>query len=404
MSDGALRIGYTCHDAFPSTHTNTQQIYWTLSEVARLGHRVELVVPALRLAPSETPEATLARHYGADSAHVPPTLRIVAAGDREPRTSLAKGRFDWTACARFSRETHDLIWTRDPLALVQAVRRGLPVVFETFRPDFAEARTFAAWRLVTLRARQCAGVITHSQLAADAFVRAGVPSSRVLVAHNGHAPSLMEPALGRAEARARAGLPGDRPLVVYAGHAGPQKGSHALLALAAALPEIRLALVGVDEGTAEHAWLTREAAAAGAGNVLLLPRVGVADVATYLYAADCLIVPPTDAPLRRYGRTVLPIKLFPYMAAGRPILAPALPDVSEVLADGVNAVLVKPDDLASAVDALRALLADHARAERLALAARDASLQFTWAARAARISDWLTDTVVTRRVAIGPCA
>jgi glycosyltransferase involved in cell wall biosynthesis len=85
-----------------------------------------------------------------------------------------------------------------------------------------------------------AGVITHSALAHDAFVEAGVPAERVLVAHNGFAPSLMEPRLSRDEARRSLGLSGDRPLAVYTGHVGPQKGTKAVVSLAAALPDIRL--------------------------------------------------------------------------------------------------------------------------------------------------------------------
>jgi glycosyltransferase involved in cell wall biosynthesis len=117
------------------------------------------------------------------------------------------------------------------------------------------------------------------------------------------------------------------------------------------------------------------------------------DVARYLYAADCLVVPNTDAPLNRYGRTVLPMKLFAYMAAGRPILAPRLPDIEEVLTDDRTAVLVEPGDSVAAAAALRSLLAEPARAERLASAAREAARQFTWSARAikitAAISRWI---------------
>ncbi|MGC4085322.1 MAG: hypothetical protein QM736_25175 [Vicinamibacterales bacterium] len=252
MSARALRIGYTCHDAFPSTHTNTQQIFWTLSEVARLGHHIDLHVPALTGGADH--RTTIARHYGAPDDTVPDTLVFTAAGDRDARRAMAKGRFDLAAPARFARSAHDVVWTRHPLALVRAVRTGLPAIFETYRPDFATAARFAPWRGAVLGRRRVAGVIAHSALAAAAFIDAGVPKARVLVAHNGYAPSLMEPSLERQEARALAGLPDDWPLLVYTGHVGPQKGTDMLISLAAALPDARLAIVGIEDGAHGRRW------------------------------------------------------------------------------------------------------------------------------------------------------
>jgi len=388
-----LRIGYTCHDAFPSTPTNTQQIFWTLSEVARLGHHVDLCVPAVR--GGADARALIGAHYGAPGGTVPDGLRFVPSGQSDTVSTAAKAWFDLRAAWRFNRRTHDVVWTRDPLAFAAALQWRVPVVFETYRPDFASSPSFAPWRASTIGhsrrmrligERRMAGVIAHSTLAASAFIAAGVPSERVLVAHNGYAPTLMEPVLTRAEARAATGLPAEAPLMVYTGHVGPQKGSDALIALAAAVPEVRLVIVGVDDDSQERRWVEQCAASAGVSNLILVPRVGLRDVAPYLYAADCLVIPPSDAPLTRYRRTVLPIKVFSYLAAGRSILAPALPDIEEVLTDDVNAVLVPPGSVAAQASAVRALLADPARAARLSASALESSRAFTWSARAENIT------------------
>jgi starch synthase len=379
-----LRFGYTCHDAFPSTHTNTQQIFWTLFEVAQLGHRVDLCVPAI--AGGADARSVIAHHYGASGHQLPEGFDFIPIGRGDGGTMFARAMFDVRApAALVSRGRQDVVWTRDPLALVSALQRGLPTVFETYRPDYATARVFAPWRAATLRRPGLVGVVAHSALAAAAFVDAGVGGDRVLVAHNGHAPVVMQPELSRDEARAVVGLPNDAPLVVYTGHVGPKKGTDALVALAAALPHVRVVIVGADDVSEERAWLDRCIERAGARNVTVVGRVALQDVASYLYAADCLVIPPTDEPLRRYRRTVLPMKLFSYMAAGRPIFAPALPDIEEVLTDGRTAVLVKPGDPSAAAGVLRELLADNGRCERLSFAARAASREFTWGARAAKI-------------------
>ena len=395
-----LRIGYTCHDAFPSTHTNTQQIFWTLSEVARLGHHVDLCVPAVR--GGAAARALIGVHYGAPDGAVPDRLRFVPAAASYSGGPLAKAWFDLRAAWRFTRFTHDVVWTRDPLAFAAALQWRVPVVFETYRPDFASSPAFAPWRASTIGhsrrmqlvgGRRMAGVVTHSTLAANAFLAAGVPAERVLVAHNGCAPTLMTPALTRAEARAATGLPDHLPLVMYTGHVGPEKGTDALIALAAAVPEVRLVIVGLDDDSDERRWVEQCARRAGASNLVLVPRVGLRDVARYLYAADCLVIPPTEAPLTRYHHTVLPMKVFSYLAAGRPILAPALPDIQEVLADDDTAVLVPPGNVAAQAAALRSLLAEPGRAARLAASALESSRSFTWSARAeaitARIAEWI---------------
>ncbi len=393
-----LRIGYTCHDSFPSTHTNTQQIFWTLSEVARLGHRIDLCVPAVR--GGADGRALIGAHYGAPDGGVPDGLRFVPSGQADAGNTAAKGWFDLRAAWRFSRRTHDVVWTRDPLAFAAALQWRVPVVFETYRPDFASSPLFAPWRAATIGhsrrmgligERRMVGVITHSTLASKAFIDAGVRRERVLVAHNGFAPTLMAPALSRDAARAATGLPGDAPLVIYTGHVGPEKGTEALIALAAAVPEVRLVIVGVDADSDERRWVEQCAVGAGATNLLLVPRVGLRDVAPYLYAADCLVIPPTDAPLTRYRNTVLPMKVFSYLAAGRPILAPALPDIAEVLTDDLNAVLVPPGSVAAQAAALRALLAEPMRMARLAAAALDVSRRYTWSARAETITQTIAE-------------
>lgn len=400
-----LNLGYTCHDAFPATTTNTHQIYWTLFETATQGATVELNVPALALSPpAASPDEVrrrLAQHYGAPVEDVPRGFSVVARGDDVRRTAFAKGRYDITAAPYLSRRGYDLIWTRDLVAAAGCVRAGLPVVFETYRHDLASARRFAWWRRLVLgraavrrqprRGERSTihGLIVHSQLTADAFVAAGVDPERCLVAYNGMRPRAIGRGLTSSQARRQLGLPDDRPLVVYTGTVGIQKGTDVLLELAAQLPEIRMLLVGVEPGSAEARRLADRTRALGAANVLVRPRLPAAEIAAYLQAADCLIIPPTAAPLRRFRSTVLPIKVFSYLGAGRPIVAPRLPDIEEILEDGVTARLVPPDDLPGAAAAIRALMADPERRRELGARAEEKSAAFTWQARAARILEFL---------------
>jgi glycosyltransferase involved in cell wall biosynthesis len=148
-------------------------------------------------------------------------------------------------------------------------------------------------------------------------------------------------------------------------------------------PEIRFVLVG-SEGEGEI-----ERAAGRLANVDIRPWAEPDALPLWLQAADILVIPPSSAPLRRFGDCVLPLKTFAYLAAGRPILAPASPDTAELLRDGETARLVPPDDPAAAAEALAALVADEKLRCKLSERAAALAETLTWDRRAEKILGFL---------------
>jgi glycosyltransferase involved in cell wall biosynthesis len=81
-----------------------------------------------------------------------------------------------------------------------------------------------------------------------------------------------------------------------------------------------------------------------------------------------------------------PLKLFEYMAAGRPIVCSDLPVLREILQHERTALLCDPDDAASWAGALARLHDEPTLRRTLAEAARaQFELHFTWKARADRV-------------------
>jgi glycosyltransferase involved in cell wall biosynthesis len=214
-----------------------------------------------------------------------------------------------------------------------------------------------------------------------------VAEEKILVAHNGANPRLLDGALGRDEARARLGLPRGRPIALYAGRVNAKKGLDQILALAALRPGILFVLVG-SEGQGPI-----EAEAARRANVQIVPWQGPAELPMWLRAADVLLIPPSRAPLDQFRNCVLPLKLFSYLAAGRPILAPAAPDTAELLVDGGNALLVPPGEPEAAARALDLILGDPGLAERLGAGALGFARELTWDRRAEKIQAFLAATL-----------
>lgn len=365
-----MRVAFLSNLALPSGDTYGEQLVNSLAGLAGAGVRVDLHSPARGRPDLDE----LLDFYGVPPGADGGRLRWLevplprALRERLPEKAWAELRAAWNVAGG----SGQLVMTRHPHAVLHALARGRRVVFETYRMRVGGLR-----RLLWRHPRML-GAVAHSRLSAEALRRAGLRGDRVMVAHNGIWPSEVAPL--RAE-------PAVAATACYAGHVRADKGIDALLAMADAVPELQLRILGATPGRRDSEDIRGRAASRD--NVRVLDRVAPREVPGRLAAADVLVIPPVSAPLQRWGRTVLPMKTFRYLAAARPILAPDLPDLREVLEHGVNAWLVRPDDPSAAADALRRLAGDpHLRAH-LAAGAGASARELTWERRGARVRDFL---------------
>jgi glycosyltransferase involved in cell wall biosynthesis len=160
------------------------------------------------------------------------------------------------------------------------------------------------------------------------------------------------------------GLPSSGPVVLYSGTFEAYQGLSELIAAIPAvrhrMPDVTFVFVGADRANGLVAHAHAEALVA-AGALRIVERQPREEMAAYLALADVLVSP------RAYGGN-LPLKIFDYLAAGRPIVATDIPTHRTVLSDD-RAVLVAPDT-ASIARGILSVLCDPARAQRLAAAAR----------------------------------
>lgn len=378
-----MRIAYLLSVAVPSREADTQQALKTVDALGAAGAAVDLVLPASRRTRrlgTAAFEAELRAHYALRSPFRLVTLRTV-----EPRERLEIQRplHALRACLGLTLSRYDVVYTRSRSAPFLCALRGRRVVFETYRRLGDGNPRLAALLVALARRPELLGVVTHSHLARRSLEAAGLSSDRIATIHNGHDPEDLQPRLERAEARALLGLDPLRPLCCYAGNVGRRKGLAALLDVAARTAEVDYLLVGGRDD--ERAALDAQVARRGLRNVRSAAWRTAPELAPFLYAADLLLIPPTAAPLQEHGRTVLPLKTFQYLGAGRPILAPDLPDLREILVHGHNAWLVPADEPQAAAEAIRRLLADTGLAQALGRAARLRSSELTWRARGERI-------------------
>ena len=381
-SKATVKIVCINDQPLPLHETDCEQVASMVSALGQAGAQVDLWLPSTRSGEPPTVER-ISNYYAVKDSF---SVRTFASVFPAPRW-LEKSAHA-AVCLRALRQTDcHAVYTRNiPMALAALEGTDKPVIYETYRRwtrDYKITRPAFA-RMV--KHPRLAAFVTHSRLAAESYFHLGLPKNRCLIAHNGFDPERMTPVLSQEEARRAVGLPATGPIVTYSGHVTMQKGLGLVLDLAEALPHALFVIVG-SQGMGEV-----EVRAQSLPNVRIVPWLQGKGPIPYLYASDVLLIPPTSGPLEKIGNTVLPIKTFQYLAAGRTIVAPATPDVMEVLEDGRNAVLLAPDQLDEAKRRLGALLADQAQMTRLAQAARSDSERFTWLGRARRFLEFVASS------------
>ncbi len=383
------KIAMISSERFPHHNTNTQQVIKNLNGLQEAGMDVTLIIPAniqQFFKPGYDQKKAISEYYNVSNSLKIKVLKTV------PTSGLKLEKFFHSLFATLGvvwSNKYDLVYSRNKFATLLAFFLGQKIMFETYRRLGDESPKTMAWLAKKAKSDKFVGMVLHSHVARESMLKAGFPKEKLLTLHNGVDNSDMLPVLPKREARQRLKLDVNRKYVVYTGNMQKNKCIESLVDIAAYLPDLTFLLVG---GKPEDiARLSAYCETKKLSNVMLVERLPISEVSPYLYAADALIIPPVSAPMEKFGRTVLPFKLFPYLAAGRPIVAPNLADMRELIQHGENGILVKPDDAAQNAEAIRHLFSDEKMQEKLAANAAETSRSLTWEARAQEFKNWLSE-------------
>lgn len=374
-----MKIAYLARSIVPSRTANSVHVMKACQAYARLGHQVTLWLPAWR--EGVEPEVRdLHGFYGVQSSFAVRRVRI-PSGRRIEAAWLSV----WLPLlARLGRPA--LVHSRSlAAAWGAACLLRMPTLFETHvpRPDNPRlARLFD--ELVASRRLRGVVVITR---ALAALVAPRLPAdTNLIVAPDGVDAAWLSDAPERDEARRWLGLAGEaRRIAVYTGQLYEGRGVGLIFAVARRRPDHLFVLVGGRAGDVEHCRQVAE----GLENVLVAGFRPPAEIPSWLAAADVLLMPYADRIATAGGGDsaawASPIKMFEYLAAGRPILASTLPVLGEVLAEGSNALLLPHDRPAAWSEALERLATDPGLAAALAARARRDAAGYTWEERNRRL-------------------
>jgi len=305
---------------------------------------------------------------------------------------LAYSAFEYRRLAEAVRvHRPDALYQRANILMLSGVwlarRFGLPYLLEVNAPIAAERAKYdglafpglAAWtERVMWRAAD--HVLPVTEVLAGMVEAAGVPRARITVIPNGVDRSRFQP-MDAAEAKRRLGLDGKLVL----GFVGFVREWHRLdlvirlLAEPGALEAAHLMIVGDGPVRASLEATARELGLAD--RVTITGIVARDQVAGYISAFDIALQPEVVA----YAS---PLKLFEYMALGRAIAAPAAPNITEIVTDGVDCLLFDPAEADGLTRAIQHLAGDAALRERLGQGAIDtiARRRLTWRDNAATVA------------------
>jgi glycosyltransferase involved in cell wall biosynthesis len=176
--------------------------------------------------------------------------------------------------------------------------------------------------------------------------------------------------------------------VGYLGHLYPGKGMELIELLAPLRPQMTFHIVG-GRSTELSQWRERTRAIP---NIIYHGHVPHAETRRYLASMDVVLAPyqrvvhGSGGGAMNLADWMSPLKIFEYMAEGKAILSSDLPVLREVLADGRNALLRGPEDVAGWVEGLSTLEADpRLRARIGAQGKHDLLERYTWNQRARTI-------------------
>jgi len=278
------------------------------------------------------------------------------------------------------------------LGVPHVLEVNAPLAFEQQRRSGLTCPRLAR-RVETFIWRQADIVVTVSETLKQDLERAGASPLKIHVLPNAVDAALFHPDLDPVALRCQLGI--DDCFVI--GFAGTFKSWHgvdllldAFLDLRRNDPNVHLLLIG--DGPLKAALEQRVKEAGAEESVTFAGAVAHEEVPQYIAAMD-IAVAPAPALHQFYFS---PMKLFEYMAVGRPVVAARIGQMSGIVQDGETGLLFPPGDRAGLYGAMRRLRIDDDLRFRLARNAVVAVKNRTWSQNAQEVLTWVVQHSLDR--------
>lgn len=271
-------------------------------------------------------------------------------------------------------------------------RYGIPLILEVNAPLFEERSLYGGIALRRLAHwsqryawRNADKVLPVTQVLADIVQESGVPPGKICVIPNGIDIERYASVPDSAQAKRDLGF-GDFEVLGFTGFMREWHELERVIDLVANDTTGRRVALLVGDGPARPGLEAYATARGVRERVRITGVVDQKDVARHIAAFDIALQPHVVS----YAS---PLKLFDYMVQGKAIVAPNMPNIREILTDGVNSVLFNLDDSTSFNGAVEKLLMDDDFRCELGDRARKDLLDapYTWQYNAQRVQNIISE-------------
>lgn len=343
--------------------------------MSRLGFQIELVFPSYKSG------RDIFDYYGVTERFRITSIPCTNLINRQIVHGVASAVYCGMNKAKF-----DLVITRNIVFTYIATRLlGIPTIYDAHHP-LVNGMAKAMFKKFK-DSRSLVKFVTNSRGLADIYVQEGLNREKLIVSHNGVDIERFKIDGAPLPLRKELGLPTDVKIVCYCGNTYSGRGIEMLIDAAQRFKDIFFLVVGgLEADNDRYVAISKEK---GVKNFFIKGFVPHTEVPKYLKASDVLAIPySSDVTIKggtKAAEFTSPIKLFEYMAAGKPIISSKLPTITEVLEDGRTASFFEAGNLDSFCKKLDLVLNDPDYLKKLSENALSEVLSYTWEARVKRI-------------------
>lgn len=368
-----MNIIVTTGGNVPSIYAHSFNVMKMAQGFYKLGNSVKLVVPlSFPLLIKRIKIKDIYSFYGIDRGIKVKYIPVFSLRGLKQSNDFVQ--FDYSAAKYCKKLNVDLAYCRSYRIPYHCVKMGVPTIIETHTPNYRHPDLQKIYEVSN--EPNFKGLVTISDVLKQNFIDAGVPKDKILVLQDGVDIEDFQK-IKKSNARVSLGLPQDQSIAMYCGHLYKGRGIEFILHAAKALKEIMFIIVGGFSSDISH-W-KGSAMKIGLSNVVFTGFVEHRIVPLYLKAADVLLMPYTrDTPTYKW---MSPLKLFEYMAAGRPIIATDLKSIKEKIEHMETGILVKEKSDEEIANAIRLIFGDKALADKLSQNAEKEAEKHTWKKR-----------------------
>ncbi|PIR53737.1 hypothetical protein COU75_04460 [Candidatus Peregrinibacteria bacterium CG10_big_fil_rev_8_21_14_0_10_42_8] len=386
-----MNIAYVTHTRFPTEKAHGHQIARVCAAMKHLKHTVTLVTPHIFTDIRQAPEKY---YHLKHDIHVQklPIFDALSSPFVPGKLAFHFTMHSYRKALKgyFLSHNFDLIYLRSPAILSSALSANIPVVLELHTLPKRNQKNFVS------QCNQCKRVVCLTDLMRKELVSLGVKRAKIIVEGDAVDLERFKKIPSGKSARHHFNLPDDKRIIGYVGsfvtmdkiEKGVQLIIDSLVTMRKNGEPVHGFFVG---GPLEWAQRYRKIAL-GKGlsedDFTFHGTVQSKLVPDAIAACDVCVYPAPEPKNVFFKRDTSPLKVFEYLASGRPVVCADIPPLHSVLTKDV-VKLVHPGSVSSLTAGLREVLRKNAEAKARSVRGLKLVQKYSWEKRMKRILDTL---------------